>query len=319
MTYDVVIIGAGPSGLACAVAAKQQGLSYLVVEQGGIGDAIRRFPTEMHFYSTPEMLSIAGLPFTSQGMRPTRSEALRYYRSLVQYHELSLQLHTKIISAQKTADGFSITAENENQFSSKNLILATGYFDSPILLDIPGENLKHVSHYYSEPYAYANSDVVVVGGGNSAVDTALELYRNSARVTLVHRGENLKQSIKYWTRPDIENRIKEGNISALFNTEICEITPESVYLRSTVQNSTQSIAANAVFILTGYKASLDLLTQLGADCNFDRGEPVHDGNFETSQPGLFCAGSANCGIHTSEIFIENGRTHAEKIIPALRR
>ena len=313
MTYDVIIVGAGPSGLACGIAAKEGGLSYLIVEQGGIAD-----PTEMSFYSTPEMLTIGGLPFCTQSMRPSRTETLRYYRSVANFHELSLKLHSKVTKATKIDEKFCISTAQDENFYSRNLVLATGYFDTPTLLNIPGEQLEHVYHYYNEPYAYADCDVVVVGGGNSAVDASLELFRNGARVTFVHRRAKLGDNIKYWTKPDITNRIAEGKISAMFNHQVSKIDHHSVYLESTTNSDCTPIAAQAVFLLTGYSASLDLLSQLGAECNFERGEPIHDGNFETSIKGLFCAGSANCGIHTSEIYIENGRTHAKSIIPNLR-
>lgn len=315
--YDVLIIGAGPSGLACSIAAKKRGISQLVLEQGGVADAIRRFPTEMQFYSTPEMLTIGGLPFTAAQARPSRAEALRYYRSVCRFHDLPLQLHTKILQARKEGELFILESSQGVEYRGKNLILATGYFDTPVPLDVPGEELPHVSHYYKEAYDTAFTEVLVVGGGNSAVDTALDLYRNGAKVTLVHRGTKLSDGIKYWTRPDIENRIKEGSIAAKFSTHVCEIRPESVLLQTGQSADRFILPAQRVYLLTGYQASLELVQQLSAECNFERGEPVHDGNYQTSVPGLFCAGSANCGIHTSEIFIENGRTHAERIIPKL--
>jgi thioredoxin reductase (NADPH) len=317
-SLDVVIVGAGPTGISCGIAAKRHGLSFVIIDQGGIADAIRRFPTEMSFYSTASMISLGELPFISAGAKPSRAEALRYYRAVCEFYSLPLQLHTKITQAEKTSNGFELSAVSGQRFQARNVILATGYYDTPNYLGVPGEELSHVHHYYHEPYAYAGCSVVVVGGGNSAVDAALELYRNSARVTLVHRGATLTPGIKYWIGPDFENRCKENSITAHFSSTVEAILSDSVLLRKADTGDTLTVPADAVFLLTGYRASLELVGQLGAECNFSRGEPIHDGNFETSVPGLFCAGSANCGIHTSEIFIENGRTHAERIIPALR-
>ena len=229
--YDIIIIGAGPTGLACAIEAQKAGLSYIVIEKGGITDAIRRFPINMTFFSTPELLSLDGLPFTTVNVRPTRSEALQYYRGVVGYHRLNLLLHTEVKAVQKQGDVFLCTTSRGN-YGARRVVVATGYFDATNLLNVEGETLPHVAHYYDEPYKYALSDVVIIGGRNSAVEAALELWRHGARVHIVHRTAELSKVVKYWVRPDIDNRIKNGEITAHFDSVVSRITTEAVHIRN---------------------------------------------------------------------------------------
>ena len=323
---DVIIVGAGPSGLSAAIAAKQRGLDYQILEQGTLVNSIFRFPPQMVFFTTPELLEIGGLPFVSPFEKPTRAEALRYYRRVVDTFDLQIAFDEQVLSigAGKAGGG----GEEEASFAletqtvrgarrvryGQNVVLATGYYDLPNRLNIPGEDLPHVHHYYSEPHPYYRKRVVIVGGGNSAAEAALEMYRAGARVTLVHRWPELKSTIKYWVRPDIENRIKEGSISARFGVCVAEIRPTSVVLAGG-----EELPADAVFLLVGYHADWDLQAAAGVELN-DRRAPIYDPEtFETNVPGLFVAGGALAGIDTGTIFIENGRFHGEKIIEVIAR
>jgi thioredoxin reductase (NADPH) len=320
---DLIIIGAGPSGLSAAIAAKRQRLSYLVVEQGSLVNSIERFPTQMVFFTTPELLEIGGLPFVSPYEKPTRHEALRYYRRVADCHDLQIALREKVLSVTSEFPGEAIPGETmfavETRSSkgvirvrhARHVLFAIGYYDRPNMLGIPGEDLAHVHHYYHESHPYYRQRVVVVGGGNSAAESALELCRAGAFVTLVHRSAELKSTIKYWVRPDIENRIKEGSINARFNACVTEIRPASVIVRS--NGAVEEISADSVFLLTGYRADSALMTAAGIALT-DREAPVYDADtFETNVPGLFVAGGALAGIDTGTIFIENGRFHGEKI------
>lgn len=314
MQLDVAIIGAGPSGLSCAIEAKKHGLSYLLVEKGGIADAIRRFPVNMIFFSTPELLELEDLPFTSVAVRPTRQEVLNYYRRVVKHFDLEIRLHSTAKKIIKHENNFEIFLGDNEKISARYVILATGYFDYPNRIGVPGEDLAHVSHHYDEPYRYANSKVVVVGGQNSAVEAALELFRHGAEVTLIHRGATLGDSVKYWIRPDIENRIKSGEIRALFNTELKEIGESTVSLR----NSTTPLPADFIFLLTGYRPDENLLTDAGVRVDTTTRIPEHDQlTYQTNVNGFYVAGSIACGCETSSIFIENGRLHAKEIFRSI--
>ena len=336
---DLLIVGAGPSGLSAAIAAKRCGLDYQVIEQGGLVDAIYRFPPQMVFFTTPELLEIGGVPFVSPYEKPTRAEALRYYRRVADVFDLQIAFGESVlsISAARPPDshrevpiGSALDQEDdeprfvvETRSSqgvrraryARNVVLATGYYDHPNRLDIEGENLPHVHHYYNEPHLLYRKRVVIVGGGNSAAESALEMFRAGGRVTLVHRAPQLKGTIKYWVRPDIENRIKEGSIAARFETSVIEIRPSSVMLRGA--NGMEELPADAVFLLTGYHPDWDLQTNAGIELD-DRRAPIYDPEtFETTVPGLFVAGGALAGIDTGTIFIENGRFHGEKIVEVI--
>lgn len=311
--YDIIIIGAGPTGLACAIEAQKTGFSYIVIEKGGITDAIRRFPVNMTFFSTPDLLALDGIPFTTTNVRPTRSEALQYYRGVVGYYHLNLLLHTDVLSIQKQGDVFHLTTSRGN-YGARRVIVATGYFDATNRLKVEGEDLPHVSHFYDEPYRYALSDVVVVGGRNSAVEAALELWRHGARVRLVHRQPELGKSVKYWVRPDIDNRIKNGEITAYFDSVVSRITPEFVYVRHSVSGVETAIKADFVFPLIGYRPDDALLRGAGVKVADNLIPEFHPETFETNIVGLYVAGSVMCGCETWSIFIENARAHAVPIV-----
>ena len=327
---DVLIVGAGPSGLATAIAAKQQGLDYVIVEKGVLVDAIFRFPTYMVFFTTPELLEIGGLPLVTPFDKPTRLEALRYYRRVVDTYNLQIAFHEEVIeierpssptaSVRQADDAFVVTTHDARGTTrarqARAVVLAIGYYDHPNYLGVPGEALPHVSHYYTDAHPYYRQRVVVVGGKNSAAEAALELFRGGAHVTLVHRRATLGDSIKYWVRPDIDNRIKEGSITAHFNARVVEITRTSVIVEG--ESGRQELPADGVFLLTGYKPDIDLMRRAGVRCDNDSLSPELDPDtFETNVPNLFIAGGAIAGRNTGSIFIENGRFHGERIVRVL--
>jgi thioredoxin reductase (NADPH) len=327
---DVLIIGAGPSGLATGIAARQEGLDYVIVEKGVLVDAIFNFPTHMVFFTTPELLEIGRLPLVTPYDKPTRLEALRYYRRVVDTYDLQIAFHEEVVeieppSLHAPADQgesgvFVVTSRDERGNSrvrrARAVVLAIGYYDHPNYLGVPGEALPHVSHYYTDAHPYYRQRVVVVGGRNSAAEAALELFRAGAHVTLVHRRATLGDTIKYWVRPDIDNRIKEGSIAALFDTRVVEITRNAVIVEN--EAGRREIAADAVFLLTGYKPDVDLMRRSGVRCDDDTLAPDLDPQtFETNVPNLFVAGGAIAGRNTGSIFIENGRFHGERIIRVL--
>lgn len=346
---DVIIVGAGPSGLSAAIGAKARGLDYLVLEQGVLVNSIYRFPPQLVFFTTPELLEIGGLPLISPYDKPTRTEALRYYRRVVDAFDLQISYGEQVLSVGRETGDHAGTVEasvgvtsarsrgTETLFSvetrttravrrvrhGRHVIFAIGYYDHPVMLDVPGEGLPHVHHYQHDPHACFRQRVIVVGGGNSAAEAALELFRAGAQVTLVHRRSELKSTIKYWVRPDIENRIKEGSIAVRFNASVIEIRPTSVVVGPSTEapqsGPFEELAADTVFLLTGYRADSALMRGAGVELN-DREAPIHHPEtFETSVPGLFVAGGAIAGVDTGTIFIENGRFHGEKIIEAIAR
>jgi thioredoxin reductase (NADPH) len=317
---DVLIIGAGPSGLATAIAAKQRGLDYVVVEKGVLVNSIFHFPTNMIFFTTPELLEIGRLPLVTPYEKPTRLEALRYYRRVVETYDIQVAFHETVTAVEPegeifvvtTTDGRGVTRVRE----ARAVVMAIGYYDLPNYLGIPGEDLPHVAHYYTEAHPYYRKRVVIVGGKNSAAETALELFRAGVHVTLVHRHAALGDSIKYWVRPDIENRIKEGSIPARFETHVVEITPTTVVVEKA--GVREEIPAEAVFLLTGYHPDADLMRGAGVDCHPETLAPaINPETFETNVPNLFLAGGAVAGKATGNIFIENGRFHGEKIVAVL--
>jgi thioredoxin reductase (NADPH) len=322
---DLVIVGAGPSGLSAAIAAKQRDLDYQVLEQGVLVNSIYRFPPQMVFFTTPELLEIGGLPFTSPHEKPTRGEALNYYRKVVEKYDLQIAYGETVLSVQREDDAFALATRTSHGVRrvryARNVLMAIGYYDHPNLIGVPGEDLPHVHHYYSEPHAYFRQRVAVVGGGNSAAEAALECFRAGARVTLVHRGPALKASIKYWVKPDIENRIKEGSVAARFNTCVTEIKPTSVVVRTAGSENDDvgddELPADAVLLLTGYRSDSNLLRAAGVRLDERCVPAFNPDTFETNVPGLFLAGGAVTGMDTSNIFIENGRFHGEKIVQVI--
>lgn len=319
-TYDLICIGAGPTGLACAIEAKRAGMRPLVVDKGCLCNSLYRYPTNMVFFTTAERLEIGDLPLTSATEKPTRGEALKYYRKAAAHYELELRLYEQVERVEGSDGRFvvhTVTANSiANQYAAKKIALATGYYDLPNRLVVPGEELPHVSHYYTEAHPFWGRDVVVVGGKNSAAVAALDLFRAGARVTLVHRRAELGATLKYWVRPDIENRIKAGEIRALLETRVTRIEPEQLWVRG--RDGERPIPATQVFALTGYHPDFDFMRQLGIALDPETNKPaLNPETLESNVPGIHLAGVVISGNATGEIFIENGRFHGKQIIAAL--
>ncbi len=326
---DLVIVGAGPAGLAAAIAAEQAGLGYRVLEKGVLVNSIFHFPKSMVFFTTPDLLEIGNIPFTTPHEKPTREETLRYYRRVAETYQLKIGLGEEVRAIEhqhasgRSGQAFRIktlrTDGRSMTYDSRYVILATGYYDHPNMLGVPGEDLPHVSHYYSEAHAYYRKKVVIVGGSNSAAEAALNLYREGAQVTLIHRRDHLSESIKYWVRPNIENRIKEGSIAARFNAHIVEVRPTSVMVEDRV-GMCEELPADAVLLLTGYHPDIDLLKRVGIKVDEETYVPEHDPeSFETNIPGLYLAGAVVSGRQTNRVFIENGRFHGGSVIEIIMR
>jgi thioredoxin reductase (NADPH) len=313
---DTVIVGGGPIGLACALSARRCGIDPLVIEAGAIADSIVRYPIGMGFFTTPELLEIGGHPFVSVGQKPTREEALKYYRGVVRADQLRVRTYTRLVNAHRTGDVITCTLETpagESTVDCKRLVLATGYFGEPNLMNVPGESLPFVSHYFDEPHLSFGLDVVVIGGRNSAVEAALELFRAGARVTLVYRGTTFPQSVKYWVKPDIENRIAAREISARLGATVLRIEPGAVIIRN-AENIEERLHADRVYALTGFRADFALFRRLGIELEPDTERAsVNPETLETNVPGIYMAGSIVAGRFTSGIFIENGRFDGDKI------
>jgi len=319
--YDIICIGAGPTGLATAIEAKRAGMRPLVIDKACLCNSIFHYPVNMVFFTTPELLEIGDLPLVSAAEKPTRVEALKYYRRAAEHYELELRLYERVLRVQGQDGNFTVVTKTEKgtelNYKGKKIVVATGYYDLPNQLGVPGEDLRHVSHYYTEPYEYWNQDVVVIGGKNSSAEAALDLYRNGARVTLVHRNKELGATIKYWVRPDIENRIKAGQVKALFETRVKRITAEEVVVENGAGE--KRLPARCVFALTGYHPDFTFIESLGVRLDPESRRPALDPNtLESNVPGIHLAGVVIGGRHTGEIFIENGRFHGKQIIQALR-
>jgi thioredoxin reductase (NADPH) len=317
---DLLIVGAGPSGLATAIAAKQHGLDYAIVEKGVLVNSIFNFPPLMVFFTTPELLEIGGLPLVTPYDKPTRLEGLRYYRRVVDTFGIHISFHEEVRAIEREDDGtFVVTSTGRGGTRVRHaraVVLAIGYYDLPNYLGIPGEDLPHVSHYYTDAHPYYRQRVVVVGGKNSAAEASLELFRAGAQVTLVHRRATLGDSIKYWVRPDIENRIKEGSIAARFEARVVEIRPTEVIIER--HGAQESIPAEGVFLLTGYHPDAELMRRAGIECHPESLVPtLNPETFESNVPNLFIAGGAVAGRNTGNIFIENGRFHGERIVKVI--
>jgi thioredoxin reductase (NADPH) len=316
-TRDVLIIGAGPAGLAAAIAATKAALSYQVIEKGALVNSLLHYPTEMVFFTTPELMEIGGLPFVSPHDKPSRMEALRYYRRATDAYKLDVAFDETVTAVVRSGGGFVVETESSRRpnrrIDCRTVVLATGAYDFPNRIDLPGEDLPHVSHYFTSPHPFFRKPVVIVGGKNSAAEAALELYRAGARVTVVHRRPALGESIKYWVKPDIENRIKEGSIAARFSTNVVRITPSAVVVESA--GAVEEIPADGVFLLTGYVSDNRLLRAAGVEIDPDTCGPRHDpATYETNVPGLYVIGAMVAGKASGRIFIENGRLHGELVI-----
>jgi thioredoxin reductase (NADPH) len=318
MTFHVLIIGGGPAGLAAAIAAKSRALTCLVLEKGALVNSLLRFPTGMVFFTTPELLEIGKVPFVSPNEKPTRLESLRYYRRAADTFDIDIVLSEPVSALAVGADGhFTVVSQPPHGApvtrKARAVVIATGAYDIPNMIGIPGEDLPHVSHFYTEPHPYYRKRVVVVGGRNSAAETALDLFRSGSHPMIVHRQETLADSIKYWVRPDIDNRIKEGSIPARFSTRVLEITPTDVLLEGPAGRVREP--ADAVLLMTGYSTDTALLRMVGASIDEATGAPVHHPEtFETTVRNLFLAGACVAGRQSGRIFIENGRFHGEVVI-----
>lgn len=308
----IIIIGAGPIGLATAITLKQKDIPAKIIERGCVVNSIFNYPKDMTFFSTSDRLEIGGVPFISHGPKPTRREALEYYRRAAETHELDIHVYEEVNQVDGKDGNFTVQTD-KNSYSASKVVVATGFYDIAKKMNIPGEELNKVSHYYDEAHPYAWQDVLVIGGGNSAVDAALETYRTNANVTLAVRNSALKETVKYWVKPDIENRIKNGEITGYFNTEIKEIKPEEVVLNT--PEGEKVIPNDFVLAMTGYKPNFQLMTTFGIDLTKDEKKmPVYDEEtLETNRKGMYVAGVVCGGMDTSSLFIENTRVHAEHI------
>ena len=324
--HDLIIIGAGPAGLAAAIAAKEVGLDTRIFEKGVLVNALFHFPPQMVFFTTPDLLEIGGLPFVTPHGKPTRDETLRYYRRVVDTYDLQVDFGYRVTSVEPGASSdapFTVRtrcdAHGDQAWPARTVLIASGCYDHPNRLGIPGEDLPHVSHYYTEPHEFYRRPVAVVGGKNSAAEAALDLYRSGAHVTLVHRGAELGTSIKYWVKPDIENRIAEGSIPARFETRVVEIRPHELVVQPVDGGPTEVLPADGVFLLTGYLADLAFLRSAGIDVaanNIPRHDPE---TYETNVPGLYLAGAVVAGANRGEVFIENGRFHGKVVVEHIAR
>lgn len=315
-SYDIIVIGAGPSGLSCAIEAKKKGFSCVVLDKGSLTDAIRRFPINMTFFSTPELLEIGNVPFVSSGFRPTRFDALRYYQGVTKFYELVVKSGEQVLSIEKKGASFDVRT-NHDTYAASNVVMATGYFDNPNPYEVPGATLPKVLRYYSEPFEYVGREVAIVGGKNSAVEIALDLFRSGAKVTLIHKGSKLTEGVKYWVLPDIENRIKAGEIKALFETQVKEIREHSLILSG---KRAGEIPNDFVFVMIGYRPDNSLLMNAGVQIDENSLAPFHNpGTMETNIKGLFVAGSIAAGKFNNKIFIENGRAHGKLIVDAIEK
>jgi thioredoxin reductase (NADPH) len=318
-SYGVICIGAGPTGLACAIEAKRVGMRSLVIDKGCLCNSLYHYPTNMNFFTTPERMEIGDIPMTISGGKPTRVEALKYYRRAVEHYAIELRLYELVQRIEGQEGAFVVHTQTDSggqQYHTKKIVIATGYYDLANPLGIPGEDLSHVSHYFTDPHPYWNQDVVVIGGKNSAAEAALELFRGGARVTLIHRGAEMGKSLKYWVKPDIENRIRAGEVRAMFQSHVTRIEPHCVW----VQNSTHETAvpARQVFAMTGYHPDFTFLEKQGIELDpVSRRPRVDSETLETNRAGIYVAGVVVGGKNTSDIFIENGRFHGRQIAAAM--
>ena len=310
--FDVIIIGAGPIGLRCGIEAVNRNLSYLIIDKGCLVNSIYNYPTNMTFFSTSDRLEIGEVPFVSHGDKPTRREALEYYRRVKDSWKLDVNTYEKVLKVEGEKDNFIVETDKE-KYACCNVIVATGFYDTPHLMNVPGENLPKVKHYFTEAHPVAYLDIIIVGAGNSGVDVALETYRRGSRVTMVIREDRIKDSVKYWVKPDIENRIKEGSIKAYFNSTISEIREKEVDIMA--PDGIVTIKNDFVFAMTGYQPDFSLLKMMGINISNSGSKiPQYDEQtFETNKKGIYLAGVVCGGMETGKWFIENCRHHAINI------
>jgi thioredoxin reductase (NADPH) len=316
LIYDLLVIGAGPTGLACAIDAQNAGFRVVLVDKGCICNSLYHYPSHMTFFTTPELLEIGNIPFPSPNPKPNRNEALQYYRQVAAHYRLDIRQYQTVERVTGSDGDFQVHMRDRfdrtSHIEARKLAVATGYYDLPNYLEIPGESLSKVMHYYDDPHPYSGLDVVVIGGKNSAAIAALELWRHGARVTLVHRGADIHRHVKYWIKPDIENRIKNGEVTAYFESQVAEITPDSVLLET--RGGSRILKNDFVFALIGYHPDFEFLESLGVRSEGKDRQPISDPKtLESNVPGIYLAGVIVAGTRTHEIFIENGRFHGQQI------
>jgi thioredoxin reductase (NADPH) len=315
-SFDVVVVGAGPTGLACAIEAQRAGLRSVLVDKGCLCNSLFHYPSNMTFFTTPELLEIGDMPFSSPNQKPSRNEALEYYRKVAEHYQLEMRLYQTVSSLTGEDGDFAISTvdrfDRQRVYAARKVILATGYYDLPNYLEVPGEELPKVLHYYHDPHPYYDQKVLVIGGKNSAAIAALDLWRHGAHVTLVHRGEAMHRHVKYWILPDINNRIKNGEVTAYFSSSVASIAKDSVELLT--PQGVVTLENDFVFALTGYHPDFDFLTAVGVQMEGEDRCPMCDPqSLESNIPGLYLAGVIVAGMRTNEIFIENGRFHGRQI------
>jgi thioredoxin reductase (NADPH) len=319
--FDVLVVGAGPTGLACAIEAQRAGFSAVSIDKGCLVNSLFHYPANLVFFTTPELLEIGDIPFTTAHQKPTRPEALEYYRNVAQHYRLDVRQYQHVLAVTGYDGSFRVQTRDrhrqEHEYHARKIVVATGYYDRPNYMGVPGEDLHKVMHYYNEPHPYYDMDVLVVGAKNSAAIAALELWRRGSRVTMVHRGSGIHKNVKYWIKPDIENRIAKCEVTAYFNSTLEEIRPDSV--RLSTPGGPQVLKNDFVFALTGYHPDYEFLQSLGIELTHPEMRPVCDPQtFESNVPGIYVAGVIVAGARTSEIFIENGRFHGKQIAADLR-
>ncbi len=320
ISYDALVVGAGPTGLACGIELQKRGLKTVVIEKGCVVNSIYNYPTNLVFFTTPELLEIGDIPMTSLNEKPNRIEALKYYRRVAEHYHLDLHQYERVEAVKGSEGTFEVTTTDRygcrHMYGVRNVILATGYYDVPNLLNVPGENLPKVLHYYREAHPYYGQDVAVIGAKNSSAIAALELHWTGARVTLIHRGSRISEKVKYWILPNIENRIKSKEIQAYFHSQVLEIFPDSI--RVATPQGEVTLKNDFVFALTGYSPDLKFLNSLGITLEPSTQRPRTDpATLESERPGVYLAGVIVAGMHTSEIFIENGRFHGKLIADSI--
>jgi thioredoxin reductase (NADPH) len=319
-SFDTLIVGAGPTGLACGIELERRGVKAVIVEKGCVVNSLYNYPTNMVFFTTPELLEIGNIPMTSLNEKPNRHEALKYYRRVADHFKLDIRQYERVESIAGADNAFEVHSTDRlgarRAYLTRKIVLAIGYYDVPNMLGVPGEDLEKVLHYYKEPHPYYNHDVAVIGGQNSAAIAALELNWTGARVTLIHREAGISSRVKYWIRPNLENRVKNGEIRAYFHSRVVEILPDSI--RIATPDGEKTLKNDFVFAMIGYRPDLDFLSATGVSLDSATQKPRTDpATLESERPGIYLAGVIVAGMHTNEIFIENGRFHGRQIAESI--